>query len=98
MSGCSAYPETPMLARLLGALAVALVLTPAASAAVITNGSFESPVTPNGGFTPFPTGSMGITGWTVGGPGDVDLINTNYNEGGGTVRFNAQNGLNSVDL
>jgi hypothetical protein len=38
------------------------------SAALITNGSFETPIVPIGNFTDFAVGSSGVTGWNVFGP------------------------------
>ena len=47
------------------------------------NGSFEAPLVSPGGH-PFPTGSADIAGWTIGGSGQVDIIN-GPGEAAGTV-------------
>ena len=68
------------------------------AASLIVNGGFELPVLPNGGGEGFTGGSTGIPGWTVVG-NDIGLLQTNLSElQNGIIRFNAQEGLNSVDL
>ena len=64
-------------------------------AALITNGSFETPVVPAGGFTDFGSGSTGITGWTVVGPGTSIVIGTFAQ---GCCQFPAQDGAQWLDL
>lgn len=81
------------------ALSVLLGTVGSAKAQLITNGSFETPATTSGTYSEFHSGSMGITGWTVGGPVSVHLTNTNFTEGSGNILFfNSADGLNSVDL
>lgn len=79
----------PILALVILAL---LIPSEAVKAAVITNGSFESPVLPNGTDATF-TGSQ-IPGWTIFG-GDVQIADTNYQEG---ATFKAQSGKQSLDV
>jgi choice-of-anchor C domain-containing protein len=63
-----------MRMKILGLIAGAAMLLGAQSAYAlsITNGSFESPA-PSNPFSPLPSGSGGLTGWTIGGNG-VDHI------------------------
>jgi choice-of-anchor C domain-containing protein len=78
--------------KILGLFAGAAMLVLAAqgaSAATITNGSFETGSINPGSFTFLGTGSTAITGWTVGGAGGVDYIGTYWT---------AANGDRSVDL
>ncbi len=65
---------------------------------LIINGSFESPALPSGGLINVGGGGTAITGWTVQGS-DVNLLQTNYSEvGNGMNQFNAEDGLNSIDI
>ena len=81
-----------------------LLLTGAghARAGLIQNGSFELPVLPSGVAMEYSGGSTAIPSWTVVGD-NVLLLQTAYSELGppyfdGVVQFNAQSGLNSLDL
>jgi hypothetical protein len=83
---------------LLFALALLLWGAQAKASSLIVNGSFEQPVLPIGGGQDFTGGSTGIPGWTVVGV-DIGLLQTKYSEPqNGMIQFNAQDGLNSVDL
>jgi hypothetical protein len=77
----------------LAALLPFLVVSGAAKADLIVNGSFESRVIPNGTQAEF-TGDQ-IPGWTIFG-GNGQIFNTTYQEGG--VTFNAQSGNQSIDI
>jgi len=80
-----------ILALLIGAVGKA-------RASLITNGSFESPALPSGGLLNVAGGGTAITGWTVQGS-DVNLLQTNYSEVvNGMNQFNAEDGLNSLDI
>ena len=79
---------------MLSALIFGLAISPA-SANLITNGSFETPVVPAGGFTNFNTGSTGITGWTVVGP-QVSIVSGSSTENGSS--FPAESGTQWLDL
>ncbi|MCF7702113.1 choice-of-anchor C family protein [Loktanella sp. M215] len=77
-----------MLKKILSASALGLALfSGAASAATITNGSFEIGAAP-GSFTELGNGSTSITGWTV-GPKNIDYIGSYWT---------AQDGGRSLDL
>jgi choice-of-anchor C domain-containing protein len=60
---------------LLAALALCAAFSGAASAATVTNGSFEGPGTFTGTFQTIGAGSGALTGWTV-NSGNIDLIRT----------------------
>ena len=80
--------------------AAALLLgSPNAQAGLIVNGSFEQPVLSAGEYRDVAGGdSTTITGWTVLG-NDVGLVQNAFSEpGNGMTQFNAQAGLNSLDL
>jgi hypothetical protein len=81
-----------------GVFACAVLALPAANAATITNGSFETPVVTPGTFTLFNVGSSGLTGWTVVGPAgtDVATVSTTFSQNG--VTFQAQDGVQWLDL
>ena len=81
--------------RLEALVAFLSLIASSASANLITNGSFETPVVPNGGFTNFPAGSNAITGWTVVGV-DSAVTNTNFTQSG--IHFQAQDGIQFIDL
>jgi len=82
---------------LLGTLA-ALTLASGGAQAQILNASFETPVIAPGTITIVAAGQNTIANWTVVGT-DVLLVQTTYAEpGNGVNGFNAQQGLNSVDL
>lgn len=68
--------------------AAGLAAAAPASAASVTNGSFEMGTNPGATFSTLAAGSNAITGWTIGGAG-VDYI-------GGY--WNASDGVRSVDL
>lgn len=72
---------------ILTACAVVAATVSMASAATITNGSFETGTAP-GGFTTLGLGSTAITGWTV-TSGNIDYIGTYWQ---------ASDGSRSVDL
>lgn len=78
---------------ILAAAAMALA-TPALSAELVVNGGFESPLTPTGDFVQIDGGSS-FTGWDVAG-NDILLLNNSYAEDG--LVFNANSGLNSLDI
>ena len=50
-----------------------LTASAGASAALIANGSFETPIVPIGSFTDFAVGSSALTGWSVFGPGGANV-------------------------
>jgi hypothetical protein len=68
------------------------------SAALITNGSFETPIVPIGNFTDFAVGSSGVTGWNVFGPAgaNVAIVNGIFSQNG--VTFQAEDGNQWLDL
>lgn len=72
-----------------------LLLASSASANLITNNSFETPVVPAGNFTNFANGSTAITGWTVVGP-QASVVSNTYTSAG--IVFNAQDGIQWLDL
>lgn len=78
------------------ALGLAIAPGTARAANLINNGSFEDPAVTTGQFQTFATGSAlgSQPGWKVVGASgkDVALVETTY------IGFNAQNGLNSLDL
>ena len=80
--------------RVLALAATAILASPATAVEFVVNGGFEAPVTANGGFAQFFGGNT-FPGWTVLG-NDVIVINSSYSEGG--LAFNANAGLNSIDL
>jgi choice-of-anchor C domain-containing protein len=68
-----------------------------ATAGLITNGSFESPVVPVGGFTSYASGSTLITGWTVvGAAGGVAVVNGTFAQE--CCTFPAEDGAQWLDL
>jgi hypothetical protein len=69
-----------------------------ADAALITNGSFETPTVPSGNFTTFGTGSSLVTGWNVFGPAgtNVAIVSGTFSQNG--VSFPAQDGTQWLDL
>jgi VPDSG-CTERM motif/Protein of unknown function (DUF642) len=72
-------------------------------ATLISNGGFEDPVLSSGEDRSFATGSSIGGAWIVlgtqGNTGAVALLQTNYGEpGAGVNQFNAQEGLNSLDI
>ncbi len=89
-----------------GALSVLILLTTGllvAKGQIISDGSFENPVLNSGEARVFATGSSIGGVWTVlGTPGNANavfLLQTNYSEpSNGVNQFNAEDGLNSVDL
>ena len=81
--------------KLLLALAAATALAgPVGAVELLVNGGFESPAAPTGNFTRY-FGGQTFTGWSVLG-NDVIVINSSYSESG--LVFNANSGLNSIDL
>jgi len=75
--------------RFLAITAAALLLSGAAQAAIIVNGSFESGINPPGAnFSTLGAGNANITGWTIGG-GGIDWIGTFWE---------ASDGLRSLDM
>lgn len=87
---------------LLGMFLVAIGIVPtAARANLITNGGFESPVLASGSNQNILVGSPALTGWTIiGNPTDtVLLLQTTAAEiPNGITAFNAQEGLNALDI
>lgn len=74
-----------------------LLSLPAAHAALIVNGGFESPVAATGTATPYNIGDN-LSGWTVTGDtgGQVYLLNNGYFDIGGN--YGAQEGVQHLDL
>lgn len=66
-----------------------------ASANLIINGSFESPIVPSGSFTNYSGGSTAINGWKVVGA-DSAIVNTTFTQSG--ITFQAQDGNQWIDL
>ena len=100
-----------MMRRLLGlcgVCALGLIVVSAAQANLIVNGSFEHPILASGLTQTYKTGDViGSGGWKVVGPNapcgpvgnSVVLVQKNYAEAlYGISAFNAQDGLNSLDL
>jgi choice-of-anchor C domain-containing protein len=77
-----------MLRKLMVSAAMTIGLAASASAATITNGSFEDHAAFSGGFTTLGTGSSALTGWTI-DSGSVDLIGSYWE---------ASDGVNSLDM
>jgi hypothetical protein len=75
-----------------------LTASSGASAALIANGSFETPIVPIGNFTSFAVGSSGVTGWNVFGPAgaNVAIVNGTFSQNG--VTFQAEDGNQWLDL
>lgn len=74
---------------------------PTAKANLLVNGGFEDPILASEGWATFGPGQVLGSGWTVLGDSgtNVLLLQTAYNEpGNGNTLFNAQEGLNSLDL
>jgi len=66
------------------------------NAAVIVNGSFETPIVPVGGFTNYPSSNpTAITGWTIVGV-DSAIVNKSFAQNG--ITFQAQAGNQWIDL
>ena len=78
----------------LAALAT-LAFSPASQAAVIVNGSFETPLAPLGSFDTFGAGSTAITGWTVLGVNASIVSGTSFDN---PMTFQAQSGDQFIDL
>lgn len=80
------------------AAASVLAASSGASAALIANGSFETPIVPTGGFTDFAVGSGALTGWTVFGPAgtNVSIVSGSFSQNG--VTFEAEDGSQWLDL
>jgi hypothetical protein len=72
-----------------------LSLAAKADAALITNGSFETPTVPVGGLTNFLAGSTAITGWRVVGV-DSAITSGSFTQSG--IVFQAQDGNQLIDL
>jgi hypothetical protein len=83
------------IAKMLVVMCGALIFSSAARANSLINGSFETPVVPSGDFDNFGSGSTGITGWTVVGPG-VSIVSTTFGQNG--VAFEAEDGNQWLDL
>ena len=75
-----------------------LTASAGASAALIANGSFETPIVPIGNFTDFAVGSSALTGWSVFGPAgtNVAIVNGTFSQSG--VTFEAEDGNQWLDL
>lgn len=88
----------PKTATFLAFLAALTVVN--ARANLIDNGSFETttPTVTAGNFVNFPSGSTGLTDWTVVGPNgtEVSAINTTFSQDG--ISFDAEDGNNWLDL
>lgn len=78
------------------ALAAAALMSASASAAMITNGSFEQPGTFSGGFTTLGAGSSYLTGWTI-NSGTVDLINGYWQNSDGNYSLDL-NGTSAASI
>jgi hypothetical protein len=66
-----------------------------ASANLLVNGSFETPLVPAAFYTNYPGGSNAIPGWTVVGV-DSAIVNTAFTQSG--ITFQAQDGSQWIDL
>lgn len=73
----------------------ALSLAASATANLIVNGSFETPLVPVGSFTNYPGGSTAITGWTVVGVDSAVTSGTFVQSG---ITFQAQDGAQWIDM
>jgi hypothetical protein len=80
------------------AAAGVLAASSEASAALIANGSFETPIVPVGSFTNFAVGSGLLTGWTVFGLAgtNVSIVSGSFSQNG--VTFEAEDGNQWLDL
>jgi choice-of-anchor C domain-containing protein len=78
------------------ALAAAALMSASASAAMITNGSFEQPGTFSGSFTTLGAGSSYLTGWTI-NSGTVDLINGYWQNSDGSYSLDL-NGTSAASI
>lgn len=91
-----------MFALPLFALGAAIAPSGAQAAPLVVNGSFEIPPVNAGTFQQINAGSTALTGWdvhTTAANDNILLIETTYKElGNGINAFNAQDGLNAVDL
>jgi hypothetical protein len=69
-----------------------------ANAALIANGSFETPTVPVGNFTNFTVGTATLTGWTVFGPAGlkVSIVSGTFMQNGVTAE--AEDGVQWLDL
>lgn len=75
-----------------------LTLGAPAKADLLINGGFETPVLSSGSFITYTPGQVVGSGWTAVGAA-VTLLQTAYGEpANGIPQFNAQEGLNSLDL
>jgi hypothetical protein len=92
--------------RVLSLIAAVVFCTAPVRADLIINGSFEAPVIGNTTQLSPVTGNQ-IPGWTVVGTdpnSNVQIFNTNYHESGDIngghfdITFNAQNGVQSIDV
>lgn len=81
--------------RPIAALVLSLAATASASAQLILNGSFETPLVPPGFYTNFAGGSTAITGWTVVGVDSAVTSGTFMQSG---ITFQAQSGNQWLDL
>jgi hypothetical protein len=74
------------------------LIAASAHADLVTNGSFETPVLTPGTYLIIPAGSPDLAGWTVLGT-NILVVQTTYSDvADGISRFNALDGVNSVDL
>ena len=80
------------------AMVALLIGAPLASANLVLNGSFETPVVTAGTFTNFAVGSGTLTDWTVFGPigTEVSIVSGTFSQNG--VSFPAQDGNQWLDL
>ena len=81
--------------RPITALVLSLAATASASAQLIINGSFETPLVPPGSYTNYGAGSTAITGWTVVGV-DSSVISGTFMQSG--ITFQAQSGNQWLDI
>ena len=81
--------------RPITALVLSLAATASATAQLIINGSFETPLVPPGSYTNYGAGSTAITGWTVVGV-DSSVISGTFMQSG--ITFQAQSGNQWLDI
>ena len=83
------------------ALGLSILLAPAYSAPILTNGDFDTPIVPVRSFTLFTPPSTSITGWiVVGNPGTVAIVSGTFTqfENGINFIFPAHSGVQWLDL
>src|SRR6266404_6079715 len=85
-----------LLAPSIAACLMSVCVLPLGAASLIVNGSFETPVVDPGGYISFFSGSIGVTGWTVVGPGEIAVSSGAFTNA--CCSFPAQNGNQWLDL